>query len=342
MSLLKKIVISLTFVFLISSMMLGIISVASITQLKEKNKQLTDIINTQNETINTQQEQIKQEETNTSKISDDLKTQTDKVNSLESINSEQNKTINAAKEEIDNLKNNNTKQNEEINTLKDLVSSLELEVAKLKNVVDWSDTEYNYLAIGNSLTIHSKCDYWWNEIGMAASRSENDYVHIVADEITTREGSCCFHAVNFANWETMSNDRAEAYPTIYPYLSDKVDLITLQFGENVGDTTSYVEDYLELIDFVTENAPNAEIVILDDFWHEDIGELNHQAAIAKSLKFVSYGGIQGQDEYRSSIGSVVYDDMDNPHIIEKVGVATHPSDVGMAYIASKVIEVLYE
>jgi hypothetical protein len=35
------------------------------------------------------------------------------------------------------------------------------------------------LAIGNSITTHGKCSYWWSNAGMAASDELHDYFHIV-------------------------------------------------------------------------------------------------------------------------------------------------------------------
>ena len=46
-----------------------------------------------------------------------------------------------------------------------------------KRKIKWKDGAFNYLAIGNSLTLHGICEYWWNECGMAASSLEKDYVH---------------------------------------------------------------------------------------------------------------------------------------------------------------------
>lgn len=33
------------------------------------------------------------------------------------------------------------------------------------------------------MTKHPICDYWWGEWGMAASKKQNDYVHLVAEKL---------------------------------------------------------------------------------------------------------------------------------------------------------------
>lgn len=76
-------------------------------------------------------------------------------------------------------------QNEKISQLEGNVSYLKAELNLLKNPVsvEYSDTTFNYLAIGNSITKHALADYWWNEMGMAASSEEKDYVHLVASAL---------------------------------------------------------------------------------------------------------------------------------------------------------------
>ena len=43
-------------------------------------------------------------------------------------------------------------------------------------------------------------------------------------------------------------------------------------------------------------------------------------------------------QYRSRIGAVVYDAKGKPHTVGHKGVARHPGDEGMAFIAGKVLE----
>ncbi len=46
-----------------------------------------------------------------------------------------------------------------------------------------SEDIFDYLAIGNSITLHGICDYWWGNYGMAASSIDNDYYHLVCNNI---------------------------------------------------------------------------------------------------------------------------------------------------------------
>ena len=66
-------------------------------------------------------------------------------------------------------------QQNRIKAVEDKITLLQAE--SNKKVVQWDSENYNYLAIGNSITLHGINDYWWNECGMAASTLENDYVH---------------------------------------------------------------------------------------------------------------------------------------------------------------------
>ena len=169
-------------------------------------------------------------------------------------------------------------QSEQINDLRYQVQSLQEESARLnvqigdllpqfeslQDKVAYSDDAYNYLAIGNSITIHGLADYWWNEVGMAATRADKDYVHLVADHLKDTYGDVCYYAVNFFKWEDQAHDRAETYEVIDPYLSSKLDLISIQLSENVSDTTTFEQDFESLIDHIRENAPDAAVYVIGD------------------------------------------------------------------------------
>lgn len=89
------------------------------------------------------------------------------------------------------------------------------------------------MAIGNSITKHEICDYWWNEIGMAATTAENDYFHRVEKWLTKEKGDVKANAFGFAVWEMTAHDRFQTLQLLDKYLEPAPDLITIQLGENV-------------------------------------------------------------------------------------------------------------
>lgn len=225
-------------------------------------------------------------------------------------------------------------QNEQIHDLTD-------KIEKLANKVEYADNAYNYLAIGNSITRHGLADYWWDEVGMAATKADNDYVHLVVDYLKDTYGDVCYYAINFCTWENQEHDRAETHYILDTYLSTKLDLVTIQLSENVSDITTFKTDFEALINYIHDNAPNADIYIIGDFWDSGEKELMKiEAATDIGVPFISLDKIKGNPEYQCGIGTIVYDAKGNEHVVEHNGVASHPSDKGMKYIADAIIERL--
>lgn len=119
------------------------------------------------------------------------------------------------------------KQNETINQLNAQVALLSSELKGITENVEFPNDTYNYLAIGNSITFHDTCDYWWNKCGMAASKESEDYFHKLCGMLEDKYGSTTAYAYNFSVWEIMENDRAETLPLLDTYLNENLDLITV-------------------------------------------------------------------------------------------------------------------
>lgn len=225
----------------------------------------------------------------------------------------------------------------------DRIASLECKVNLLqaesnKSTVNWNQDDYNYLAIGNSITIHPLNEYWWNECGMAATSAENDYVHIVTSALDAK-----FYAYNFATWEMMGYDRGETLSLLDGLLSEELDLVTIQLSENASDLSTFESDFEELIRYVQKGAPDAQILVIGDFWDkEQRGEMKQQACEATGVEFVSLDEIKGLEEYQCGMDTTVYDSEGNPHTVEHDGVAKHPGDTGMKWIADRIIQLVKE
>lgn len=147
---------------------------------------------------------------------------------------------------------------------------------------DSSDETYKYLAIGNSITKHQKCDYWWNEIGMAASSAEKDYVHLVTSGLEKKYKNIQAEAYNFSVWEiTVSKERSQTFSILDSMLAEDLNLITIQLSENATATLNGLEnDFVYLIRYIQNKCPKARILILDDYYFAERGALKKSAAIA--------------------------------------------------------------
>jgi lysophospholipase L1-like esterase len=263
----------------------------------------------------------------------------------------------------DELKIERTLRNTAVNKLSDEIETQKATIESLNSLVDelnndilqkeldattivWSDGEYDYLAIGNSITLHGLASYWWDDDrGMASSSDEKDYVHLVTSYLEQKNnlGGVVENSVNLSSWETNSSDRAEFLALLDDYLSTSLELVTIQLGENVSDFSTYETDFEDLINYVKDKAPNAEIIVVGDFWNNENRDLlKEEAANNCSVTYVSLEGIKDNSEYYAGKGTLVEDSDGQMHTIEHDGVAMHPSDKGMEAIAERIIDSLNE
>ncbi len=217
----------------------------------------------------------------------------------------------------------------------------------------WAPSDgYDYLAIGNSITMHPRQSYWPDAMGMGATRQEYDYYHIVSNAL---EASCAAKgnaynsaALNYAIWEIMSGQRSSVLYLLDPYLSEKLELVTIQLGENaIPDAAGFAQDFPLLIQYIRQKAPNARIVIVGNFWNDAIETAAKlQCVQAYGLSYVDLSGIS-VDPYVTNTQSpyvfgneLAYDANGVGHSCTKDAVKLHPNNAGMAYIAQSLLQVL--
>lgn len=202
---------------------------------------------------------------------------------------------------------------------------------------------YNYLAIGNSITKHGLTDYWWSEYGMAASEPEKDYFHRVVTFLEdANQGKTLYSmAYSFSIWETLATDRAQTLELLDRYLNDYVNIVTVQLGENASNLTTFESDFKYLLEHIKEHCPKAQVIVVGDFW-ENGGrdEMKKRAAAELGVGFVDLSAIKDNKEYMAGLGISVYGDDGKQHEIKHDGVAAHPGDSGMEYIAQKIFGLI--
>ena len=199
------------------------------------------------------------------------------------------------------------------------------------------DGIYNVLAIGNSITIHPVCNYWWGSWGMAASSPDKDYAHQVALGLQQVYGNVNLDVYR-SGWEGSSN-RNMMLPNMDETLKNNYDLVVIQLGENVKRMSTFEDDFTMLINYVRQSQPTAKIVVVGDYWYAAGRDaIKQRVAENTGSVFVDISAIRGVAKYRSNIGAKVQGYDGKIHSVYTGDVAMHPNDAGMAYIAGRVLE----
>lgn len=232
-------------------------------------------------------------------------------------------------------------QNLQLKQLQSLSGRTDYLEQRLQQVTDYynvqpeyRDDAYNYLAIGNSLTLITS----WGR-GICATQPDKDYFGLVKQRLAAEHGDVVASRINYASWERMQ-ERGKALDLLDLLLSDKLDLVTIQLGENATDTSHLEEDMETLIAYVHQHAPKAKIVVIGDFWDKNRNGQRKQAAKRQNVLFADLSDIIGNKDYQSKEGIVCTLD-DGSTIAVSKEAETHPGDKGMAYIAERVMEQIH-
>lgn len=211
--------------------------------------------------------------------------------------------------------------------------------ASTKEKAIYNEDNYNYLAIGNSITIHNTCEYWWGKYGMAASQKENDYYHLIVNELL-KDRKVTSYICGLSVWEELTHDRNQGLQFLDSYLDEQLDLITIQLSENMSDISTLTTDFIDLINYIKQKCPNTKIILIDDFWDNEKSNLKKKVAEESDVGFADLSLIRNKNEYMSEMGAEVIGDDGNVYIINHEGVAKHPNNLGMKYIAEQVLGLI--
>jgi len=197
-----------------------------------------------------------------------------------------------------------------------------------------NDGKVDMLFVGNSITYaYANYQYWWGSWGGCATIRDNDYAHILSKAVSKR----CpvrMEAMGLSEWETKHTDRAEMLLGLEGHLRKNLDYVIVFLGENIGNTDTLQADFEYMIEYIGENAPDAQILIIGQFWEDEIKDKAKKNACDNAgATFVDLTYVQNKEEYQCGLGTVVLGDDGQEHIVEHPGVAIHPGDVGMEEIA---------
>lgn len=202
-----------------------------------------------------------------------------------------------------------------------------------------SKGELRVLYVGNSITQHATCDYWWGDWGMAASSREMDYVHQLA-QMLSQEYDVSFSLSQLSQWEIMGHDRHEGLQLLDSEMKNEYDLVVIQLGENVpaGDATIQT-DFADLVEYI-QSLQDVKIYVVGNFWPDEGTDAAKQASCdGESVFWVSLDGLN-TSEYKAGMGTMVEGLDGTQHAIEHQGVSIHPGDAGMTAIAQRLYDAI--
>jgi alpha-galactosidase len=206
------------------------------------------------------------------------------------------------------------------------------------------------LYLGNSITLHGpKADIGWSgNWGMAATAQSKDYVHTLTTAIDAVTGADLTldragdggvdNIINIAdiferNYSTYDNSRLQTQ------INYKPDIVVLQFGENLAPVSTEADkavfkSRLETMLSALKNSSNPNIFVTSYIIGANpmVDALKQEVCAADPTRrfFVDLNGFRNDGtNYASAEGH-----FSNP------GVAGHPGDKGMKYIADNIFAAM--
>jgi hypothetical protein len=197
------------------------------------------------------------------------------------------------------------------------------------------------LVLGNSITKHGIAEgVWYGVWGMAATKPEYDFVHVIEEGLKVKDANAECVGVNIAAWE---RDFSTNLATLIgDALTSSTDLVVIRLGENVpsGNVSSFQSALGNLVDYIYSISPNAKVVITTMYWANTSKDAAIAgAANAKHIDLIPINQF-GITAYEESVGHYVYGADNAIHEITNNGVANHPSNVGMAAIANAILTAI--
>ncbi len=180
--------------------------------------------------------------------------------------------------------------------------------------------------VGNSITLHGirPSIGWYNECGMAASRRECDYVHILMDRISGADSDAAFCICQVSEWESKYKIGDSLLPKYEAARNFGADIIIVNIVENCPsedyDPAIFKRRYESLVEYL---GGFSGAVLATGFWRHpadcDIVDVAKERGVPSV-----YLGDLGADDKMKAVG-----------LFEHVGVAAHPGDFGMQAIADR-------
>ena len=194
------------------------------------------------------------------------------------------------------------------------------------------------VCLGNSITRHGYLPdvEWYSDWGMAASKPENDYCHVLERELQTFNKRTRVHPQNIYPFER--NPYCDIDSLIGKTCAE-ADIIILRICEYVSDIDAFEQNFPRLVEYCLGITPH--VIVSGAFWpHEKKERILVSAAERHALEFVPLSWITYQSDVYPKKGDILYDIDGKQYPITKEFIITHPNDKGMRAIATALLRAI--
>nr|WP_321413622.1 SGNH/GDSL hydrolase family protein [uncultured Allomuricauda sp.] len=199
--------------------------------------------------------------------------------------------------------------------------------------------ELKLLIIGNSLSFHGIAPGigWNHNGGMAASKKEKDFAHLLFQSIEERlpDQKVCMRISNFAKFEREPKSwNAQTVKELQDYGPD---IVVFQLGENVdGGNASLLKlfgnQYIKLIDSFKSDGQRHVVATTPFFPSLEKNKIIQQAVRTTGIHLVDLSHLTLIDPENYAKNETDYAGEKNDWKVDGIGI--HPGDKGMQNIAN--------
>ena len=192
--------------------------------------------------------------------------------------------------------------------------------------------------LGNSLTHHGYLAdiEWYGDWGMAASKRENDFCHVLEKELQQYNRKSEVLPLNIYGWEINPTCDLDS---LAGEVCRGADVIILRMCDNVRDIEAFKQNIGRLVEFCQTQTPH--VIIAGTFWRNERYErILATAAERYGLEYVDLGWITLLNDIYPKVGDTLYDIEGKPYTITKDIIIGHPNDKGMRLIAHSLLRAI--
>lgn len=196
------------------------------------------------------------------------------------------------------------------------------------------------LVIGNSITLG------FGSHGMASSAVDTDYYYLLHEYLLKKNSNLKMMRIAGYGWEgSVTSEERLLFleKSVLPELSEECDLIIIQLGDNVNTAEkleTFSVDAENILEWFREKRPNARILWVFGRYNLNNGLIIQAACEKYDVEYVDISITSKDDRYKAKLNDEYEKPDGSVGIITDAGVASHPSDEGMAVISEIIIKQL--